>query len=99
MTDRSWLDRRPPSQRGPRLVPATGAGAPASRGRRRLIALMCLFDALLIAAVLLSFQSTDLVEEERMLVETRTVYEVLYRDQTITETQIITHLLPYGSVP
>jgi hypothetical protein len=99
MTDRSWRDRLPAFHRDRRPVPPAGGGVPANRGRGRLIALLCLFDALLIAAVLLSFQATDLVEEERTLVETRTVYEVLYRDQTVTQTETITHLLPYGSVP
>jgi hypothetical protein len=64
-----------------------------------LIALLCLFDALLIAAVLLSFQTSDLVEEEQMLVETRTVYDILYREQTVVQTETITYVLPYGSVP
>ncbi len=78
--------------------PAT-EGRVTDHGRRRLIALLVLFDALLIAAVLLSFQAADLVEEERTLLETRTFYEIVYRDQLVTQTQVITHILPYGSVP
>jgi hypothetical protein len=78
--------------------PATEGGA-TDHGRRRLIALLVLFDALLIAAVLLSFQAADLVEEERTLLETRTFYEIIYRDQLVTQTEVITRILPYGSVP
>ena len=99
MTDRPWLDRLLSAARASQSPDAAKEGTPRNRARRRLIALLCLFDALLIAAVLLSFQATDLVEEERILLETRTVYEILYLDQTVTHTEIITQLLPYGSVP
>ena len=99
MTGRSWRDHLPALGRAQRAEPPAGERAPANRGRGRLIALLCLFDALLIAAVLLSFQSADLVEEERVLVETRTEYELLYLDWTVTQTETITQLLPYGSVP
>ena len=99
MTERSWLERLRSALGPPRPPDGAEESAPANRARRRLIALLCLFDALLIAAVLVSFQATDLVEEERTLVETRTVYEILYQDLTITRTEVITQMLPYGSVP
>jgi hypothetical protein len=99
VTGRSWLERLRAAPPGGRPADGAAESAPANRARRRLIALLCLFDALLIAAVLVSFQATDLVEEERTLVETRTVYEILYQDMTITRTEVITQLLPYGSVP
>ena len=69
------------------------------RGRKRLLALLFLFDALLIVATLLSFQSTELIEEEQMLEETREVYEIVYREQVITLTTVITKIVPYGSIP
>ena len=69
------------------------------RGRKRLLALLFLFDALLIVATLLSFQSTELIEEEQMLEETREVYEIVYREQVVTVTTVITEIVPYGSIP
>jgi hypothetical protein len=69
------------------------------RGRKRLLALLFLFDALLIVATLLSFQNAELVEEEQMLEETRDVYETVYREQVITVTTVITEVVPYGSTP
>jgi hypothetical protein len=69
------------------------------RGRKRLLALLFLFDALLIAATLLSFQSAELVEQEQTIEETRAVYEVLYHDQVVTVTSVITQVVPYGSMP
>lgn len=98
MTDHSWLADVVARLRTPDPARPAADRTP-ERARRRLIALLCLFDALLIAAVLLSFQTTDLIEEERTLLETRTSYEILYRDQVITQTEVITHLLPHGSVP
>jgi hypothetical protein len=69
------------------------------RGRKRLLALLFLFDALLIVATLLSFQNAELIEEERMLQETREVYEIVYRNQVVTTTTVITEVVPYGSIP
>ena len=69
------------------------------RGRKRLLALLFLFDALLIVATLLSFQNAELIEEEQMLEETRDVYEVVYREQVVTVTTVITEVVPYGSIP
>jgi hypothetical protein len=69
------------------------------RGRKRLLVLLFLFDALLIVATLLSFQNAELIEEEQMLQETREVYEVVYREQVITVTTVLTEVVPYGSIP
>jgi hypothetical protein len=68
----------------------------AHRNKFRLIGLLILFDALLIATVVLSFQTSELVEEETTLRQTREVYDVEIREQVITSTQIITEIVPYG---
>jgi hypothetical protein len=71
----------------------------ARQGRRRLLTLLFLFDALLIVATLLSFQETELIEERHDLLETRTVYDIEIREQVITNTDVITEIIPYGSLP
>lgn len=92
---RQWLGRvgRPEV---PALVPARNA---MRRGRKRLLVLLFLFDALLIVATLLSFQSAELVEQEQMVKETRDVYEVVYREEVVTQTTVVTEIVPYGSIP
>ena len=65
----------------------------------RLVALLILFDALLIAAVLLSFQRAELAEEEVTLLQTREVYDVNILEQVVTHTNVITEIVPYGSEP
>jgi hypothetical protein len=65
----------------------------------RLLGLFFLFDALLVVAVLLSFQGTELVQEEVTLIQTREVFEVQIREQVITDTTIITRVMPYGWTP
>ena len=70
-----------------------------ARGSRlRLIGLFVLFDALLIVAVLLSFQTTELVHEEVTLEQTREVYETRITEQVITHTTVVTRIMPYGWV-
>jgi hypothetical protein len=69
------------------------------RGRKRLLVLLFLFDALLIVATLLSFQNAELIEEEQMVEETREVYEIVYRQEVITVTTVVTEIVPYGSIP
>lgn len=92
---REWLGGiRPPDT--PNDVPVQGA---VRRGRKRLLALLFLFDALLIVATLLSFQNAELVEEEQVLEEARDVYETVYREQVVTVTTVITKVVPYGSIP
>jgi hypothetical protein len=71
----------------------------AHRSKWRLLGLLVLFDVLLIVAVLLSFQSTELVEEEVILRQTREVYDVQIREQVVTHTTVITQVIPYGSTP
>ena len=67
------------------------------RGSRlRLLGLFVLFDALLIVAVLLSFQTTELVHEEVTLEQTREVYDIQITEQVITHTTVITQIMPYG---
>ena len=65
----------------------------------RLLGLFFLFDALLVVAVLLSFQGTELIQEEVTLVQTREVFEVQIREQVITDTTVITRVMPYGWTP
>ena len=70
-----------------------------ARGSRlRLIGLFVLFDALLIVAVLLSFQTSELVHQEITLEQTREVYEIRITEQVITHTTVITQIMPYGWV-
>lgn len=65
----------------------------------RLLGLFFLFDALLIVAVLLSFQGTELVQEEVTLIRTREVFETRIREYVITETTTITQVMPHGWTP
>jgi hypothetical protein len=62
------------------------------------VGLFVLFDALLIVAVLLSFQGSELVQEEVTLVQTRQVYDIQITEQVITQTTVITKVMPYGWV-
>jgi len=62
----------------------------------RLLGLFFLFDALLVVAVLLSFQGTELVQEEVTLIQTREVFETQIVEYVITDTTIITQVMPYG---
>lgn len=64
--------------------------------RLRLLGLFFLFDALLIVAVLLSFQGTELVQEEVTLIQTREVFETRILEYVITDTTTITQVMPYG---
>ena len=66
------------------------------RGRLRLLALLLLFDAVLISATLLSFQKAELIEEETILLQTRQVYDIEVREQVITNTTMVTEVIPYG---
>ena len=65
----------------------------------RLLGLFFLFDALLIVAILLSFQGTELIQEEVTLIQTREIFEIQIREQVITDTTIITRVMPYGWTP
>lgn len=69
------------------------------QGRLRLVALLFLFDLLLIVATVLSFQKTELIEEEITLQQTKQVYDYVYRQETITQTAVVTEIIPYGSEP
>ena len=70
-----------------------------ARGSRlRLNGLFVLFDALLIVAVLLSFQTTELVHQEVTLEQTREVYDIQITEQVITHTTVVTQIMPYGWV-
>jgi hypothetical protein len=63
-----------------------------------MLGLFLLFDALLIVAVLLSFQGTELIHQEVTLVQTRAVYEIQVSEQVITHTTVVTEIMPYGWV-
>jgi len=82
-----WLTRKAKAWIGGRI----------DRSRWRLLGMLILFDALLIAAVLLSFQETELVEQEEILRQTREVYDVHIREQVITHTTVITEIIPFGA--
>ena len=68
------------------------------RGRLRLLGLLLLFDFLLVAAVFLSFQSAELVEEVITLEQTREVYATVVIETIVTNTTVITQVVPYGSI-
>jgi hypothetical protein len=70
----------------------------ARQTKLRLLGLLFLFDALLIAAVLLSFQETELAEEVIRLEQTREVFSTVIIQEIITHTTVITEIVPYGSV-
>ena len=70
----------------------------ARKSRLRLLGLLFLFDALLIVAVVLSFQSAELVEEVIELEQTRQVYATVVIEKIITTTTVITKVVPYGSI-
>jgi hypothetical protein len=71
---------------------------PTRGNRLRLLGLFLLFDALLLVAVLLSFQTTELVAEQVTLTQTREVYDIQIAEQVITYTTVITQIMPYGWV-
>ena len=68
-------------------------------GRMRFVVLILVFNVLLISTLLLSLQQGELKREVITLQATRTVYEELIRTETITHTQVITRIIPYGSQP
>jgi hypothetical protein len=70
----------------------------ARQSRLRLLGLFLLFDALLVVAVLLSFQGTELIHEEVTLRQTREVFDIRVTEQVITHTTVITQVMPYGWV-
>ena len=61
-----------------------------------MLGLFVVFDVLLIVAVLLSFQQTELVHQEVILLQTREVYDIQVNEQVITHTTVITQVMPYG---
>lgn len=68
------------------------------KGRLRLLGLLLLFDALLVAAVFLSFQSAELVQNVIELEQTREVVATVVIETIITHTTVITQIVPYGSI-
>ena len=69
------------------------------QSRKRLIALLFLFDSLLIVATLLSFQEAELIEKEEILTDIRETIEIQYTREVLTYTTTTTEIIPYGSVP
>jgi len=69
------------------------------QGRIRLIALLFLFDTLLIVATLFSFQRAEVRTELVELEQTKEVYDIQYREEVITRTTAITTIIPYGEEP
>jgi hypothetical protein len=72
--------------------------AGSQKSKLRLLGLLILFDALLVVAVFLSFQSAELVEQVIELEQTREVYTTVVIEKIITHTTVITQVVPYGSV-
>lgn len=69
------------------------------RGNKlRLLGLFLLFDVLLFVAIILSFQTNELVHEEITLEQTREVYDIRITEQVITHTTVMTQVMPYGWV-
>ena len=69
------------------------------QGRTRLIALLFLFDTLLIVATLFSFQRAEVRTELIELEQTKEVLAIQYRQEVITHTTAITTIIPYGQDP
>lgn len=79
------------------LTHASAQGQRVRRGRWRSLGLLILFDVLLVVMVVLSFQKTELVQEEVELRQTREVYDIEVHHQVITQTVIMTEVIPYGT--
>jgi hypothetical protein len=69
-----------------------------SRAKLRLLGLLFLFDILLVAAMLLSFQSVELIEQEQVLYRMQERFDVQIDELVITHTTQVTRVIPYGSV-
>ena len=89
------MHRQSGLQRGLTPKPAQRQGVRHSRWR--FLGLLILFDILLVVMVVLSFQRTELVQEEVELRQTREVYDIQVHQQVITQTVIITQVVPHGS--
>lgn len=67
------------------------------QSKLRLLTLLVLFDLLLLAAVLLSFQQKEFIDRIQVLEKTREVIVTVIIQQTVTSTRVVTEILPYGS--
>ena len=67
------------------------------QGRIRLMALLFLFDSLLIVATLLSFQKDELIVERTYVLETQEAVERIVEQVGITETIHTTEIIPFGA--
>lgn len=67
------------------------------QSKLRLLTLLVLFDLLLLAAVLLSFQQKEYIDRVQVLEKTREVIVTVIIQQTVTSTRVVTEILPYGS--
>jgi hypothetical protein len=68
-------------------------------GQARFVILILAFNILLLSTLILALRQGELRREFVTLEATRTVYEELIRTETITHTQIITRIIPYGTQP
>ena len=66
-------------------------------GRIRLLALLFLFDMLLIVATLLSFQKDELITQRIYVQETQEAVERVVEEISVTETIRTTVIIPYGA--
>ena len=67
------------------------------QGRIRLLALLFLFDTLLIVATLLSFQKAELKIQQVHVLETQEAVEYFVEQVNVTETIHTVEIIPYGA--
>ena len=67
------------------------------QGRIRLLALLFLFDTLLIVATPLSFQKTELIIQRVHVLETQEAVKQFVEKVNITETIHTVEIIPYGA--
>ena len=80
-----------------RLLKSIGQREGSNTGRTRLIALLFLFDTLLIVAVLLSFQGSELNIVREDLIMTREVITTQVHVVESTEVIPVTRVIEYGA--
>ena len=68
-------------------------------GRARFLLLIAAFNLLLIATLLLAMQRHELQQEVEIVRQTRVVIEGQVRTFVVTQTQVVTKIMPYGWTP
>lgn len=67
------------------------------QGRVRLLALLFLFDTLLIVATLLSFRGDELVYERTVLEQTKEIITTQVYEEEVISTVTVIKVIPYGA--